>query len=75
MAFPYKKALVVGATSGIGLELAERLVEQGVIVIAVGRRQDRLAEFVSKAGADKAFGVPFDIADINEIPHFALRYE
>ena len=70
MSFPYKKVLVIGATSGIGLELAERLVKQGVFVIAVGRRQERLDAFVNKAGQDKASGAVFDLADINKAPSF-----
>lgn len=77
MAFPYEKALVIGATSGIGLELAERLVDRGTSVIAVGRRQDRLHRFTTTAAARtkhaKAFGVAFDISQVEEIPAFAER--
>ncbi|KAK0636983.1 hypothetical protein B0T17DRAFT_627116 [Bombardia bombarda] len=70
MPFPHKKALVIGATSGIGLELADRLVQDGVAVIAVDHRQNCLGDFVSKVGADKASGVAFDIANIDYIPAF-----
>lgn len=75
MAFPYKKVLLIGATSGIGLEAAKQLVAKGVNVIAVGRRQDRLDSFVSSsAGAPgKAWGEPLDIAEIDQIPAFAKR--
>ena len=73
--FPYKKALVIGSTSGIGLELAERLVGQGVAVIAVGRRQKRLDRFVSKVGVENACGVAFDIGNVDRIPIFAQRYQ
>ncbi|KAL2185856.1 NADP-dependent dehydrogenase-like protein [Thermothelomyces heterothallicus CBS 203.75] len=75
MAFPYKKVLSIGATSGIGLEAANQLVAQGVNVIAVGRRQDRLDSFVA-ANADapgKASGVALDISAIEQIPAFAQR--
>jgi 3-hydroxy acid dehydrogenase/malonic semialdehyde reductase len=44
-------ALVTGATSGIGLACAERLVAEGARVIAVGRRADRLAALASRLGA------------------------
>ncbi|GAB7190973.1 SDR family NAD(P)-dependent oxidoreductase [Kineococcus sp. NUM-3379] len=37
-------AVVTGASSGIGREYARRLAAQGVDVIAVGRRQERLDE-------------------------------
>ena len=73
MAFPYKKVLLVGATSGIGLELAERLIGQDVSVIAVGRRKDRLDAFVAKAASPKAFSAQFDLANVEGIPAFAKR--
>jgi NADP-dependent 3-hydroxy acid dehydrogenase YdfG len=73
MAFPYKHVLLVGATSGIGKGLADKLVQEGVKVTAVGRRQDRLDEFVKKHGGSKANGVAFDIAKLDEVPRFAAE--
>ncbi|KAK4251264.1 hypothetical protein C7999DRAFT_37873 [Corynascus novoguineensis] len=63
MAFNYKRVLLVGATSGIGAAMADRLVLEGAKVIAVGRRQDRLDAFVQKHGSDKASSVRYDIND------------
>src|SRR5262245_18780430 len=37
-------AVVIGATSGIGLALAKGLAEHGATVVPTGRRKDRLAE-------------------------------
>jgi len=37
----------------------------------VGRRQDRVNEFVLKAGSGKASGMAFDLAKIDEVPKFA----
>ena len=74
MSFPYKHVLLVGATAGIGRALADRFVETGIKVTAVGRRQERLDEFVSKHGEDKANSAVFDIGDIAKIPEFAKRY-
>lgn len=74
MPFPYKNVLVIGATSGIGLALAERLIENGSKVIAVGRRQENLNSFVQKHGGSKAASVNFDITDLEGIPSFVKKY-
>ncbi|KAL2815575.1 hypothetical protein BDW59DRAFT_176086 [Aspergillus cavernicola] len=71
MSFPYKHFLLVGATSGIGRAMAERLIESGAKVTAVGRRKDRLDELVAKFGEDKANSVVFDITQTDKIPQFA----
>ncbi|KAL4787375.1 hypothetical protein BJX76DRAFT_318987 [Aspergillus varians] len=71
MSFPYKHFLLIGATSGIGRAMAERLVESGAKVTAVGRRKDRLDTFVSRYGEEMAQGIVFDISQTDKIPHFA----
>ncbi|KAJ5770932.1 uncharacterized protein N7511_002983 [Penicillium nucicola] len=71
--FQYKHVLLIGATSGIGLAMANRLLESGLKVTAVGRRQDRLDEFVRMNGDGNASGVVFDIADLKAIPRFVER--
>ncbi|RDW71591.1 putative short chain dehydrogenase-3 [Coleophoma cylindrospora] len=68
--FPYKTVLMIGATSGIGLALAEKMIENGCFVIASGRRQENLDALVTKYGAEKVAGVKFDITDLNGIPGF-----
>ncbi|KAF7161342.1 hypothetical protein CNMCM5623_006956 [Aspergillus felis] len=70
MAFPYKKVLLVGATSGIGRALAGSLVEHGCFVIAVGRRQELLDSFVQEYGADKAASFSLDISKLDAILDF-----
>lgn len=71
MAFPYKTVLMVGCTSGIGLALAERMIENGIFVVGVGRRKERLDAFVSKHGADKVAASQFDITNLNGIKEWA----
>jgi short-subunit dehydrogenase involved in D-alanine esterification of teichoic acids len=70
--FPYKKVLVVGATSGIGWALAERMVQHKIHVILVGRRKERLEEFQQKhGGSDKVSTAVFDITNLDGINDFA----
>lgn len=71
MTFPYKHVLLIGATSGIGKGLGDRLIKGGVKVTAVGRRKDKLEAFVSQHGESKAKGVAFDITNLQQIPQFA----
>ncbi|KAI1076962.1 NAD(P)-binding protein [Whalleya microplaca] len=73
MTFPYKCVLIIGATSGIGLALAERMIENGIFVIAVGRRKERLDEFVAKHGSEKAAASQFDITSLGGIPVWAAK--
>ena len=73
MQFPYRRVLVIGATSGIGEALAARIVKEGSKVIVVGRREENLKAFVEEHGKDKAAAVPFDISKTDEIPSFAAK--
>ncbi|CAK7230856.1 UV-damaged DNA-binding protein rad7 [Sporothrix bragantina] len=67
----YKKALVVGATSGIGEALAVKLAETGTHVIAVGRREDRLQALVGKAPQGTISIMILDITELSSIATFA----
>ena len=73
MSFPYKNVVIIGATSGIGLALAERMIENGVFVIGVGRRCERLDAFVTKHGAAKAAASQFDITNLGAIEAWVQR--
>lgn len=75
MAPLYKKALVIGATSGIGEGIAAKFVAEGTKVIVTGRRQERLDAFVSKHGKDNASAIAFDNTKLKEIPSFASSIE
>ncbi|KAH6648020.1 hypothetical protein BKA67DRAFT_579221 [Truncatella angustata] len=70
MPFTYKTVLIVGATSGIGAGLADKLISEGSKVIAVGRRQDRLDAFVEKHGSAKSGAVKFDVTESDGIDVF-----
>ncbi|KAH9907048.1 short chain dehydrogenase [Xylariomycetidae sp. FL2044] len=71
MAFPYKTVLMIGCTAGLGLALAERMIEHGSFVIGVGRRGDRLDAYVARHGADRAAASVFDITDLGGIEEWA----
>lgn len=74
MSYPYKTVLVLGATSGIGLALAEKIIDNGSFVIAVGRRKEKLDELVEKHGKSKVAGEVFDVLNFGGIEDFVKRY-
>jgi NADP-dependent 3-hydroxy acid dehydrogenase YdfG len=73
MPFTYKTVLILGATSGIGLALAEKIIAHGSHVIALGRRQENLDELVKKHGSDKVSAMKFDITDLKGIPDLVKK--
>jgi 3-oxoacyl-[acyl-carrier protein] reductase len=54
-------SLVTGSTSGIGLETARLLVEEGAQVVVTGRREETVERARAETGA--ALGVAADLAD------------
>jgi len=69
--FPYKKVVVIGATSGLGEALATKLIEEGISVVVTGRRKEKLDEFVKKHGENKASASVFDITKLDKIAAWA----
>ena len=57
----------------IGEALASRFIKEGSTVIVVGRRKEKLVEFVHKHGNGKASAVPFDITELEKIPAFVTK--
>ena len=58
--YPFRSALVTGASSGIGEVMAGMLADAGVSIVAVARRADRLA-----ALAERHPGVEVLVADLS----------
>ncbi|KAI1129058.1 short chain dehydrogenase [Nemania abortiva] len=71
MVWQYKTVLMVGCTAGLGVAMAERMIEHGSFVIAVGRRKERLDEFAAKHGPEKVATSQFDITDLGGIKAWA----
>ncbi len=69
---PRKRAIVVGASSGIGAALVKRLAREGYTVAALARRADRLtalcAEVNTAAGETRAVAYPHDVTDYASVP-------
>lgn len=61
--FEGQVAVVTGASRGIGLAIAQRLVDDGARVVVTGRKQPALDEAVAALGPDRAVAVAGHVAD------------
>jgi hypothetical protein len=61
--FAGKVAIVTGASSGIGLSVAQKLAAAGAKVALVARTKSKLEEVAASLGADRAAAFPLDVAD------------
>jgi len=61
-----KNAVVTGGSSGIGLAIAQSLIEAGAKVMITGRNKERLNEAVAKLG-DNAFGLAMDVSKEDDV--------
>ena len=64
-----KKAIVFGATSGIGKELAKLLVNDGYKVLVTGRRKE-LLDSIKNENPDKYLIRQHDITDLKDTEEF-----
>jgi 3-oxoacyl-[acyl-carrier protein] reductase len=55
--FENRVALITGASRGIGLAIAHRIVAEGGRVVVTGRSADTLQEAVAELGPDRALGI------------------
>jgi NAD(P)-dependent dehydrogenase (short-subunit alcohol dehydrogenase family) len=68
MSFSDKQALILGGSSGIGLDVAELLLEAGAVVTVVGRDRNRLERARKTLGpSDKVHILPCDLTDKDQV--------
>jgi short-subunit dehydrogenase len=67
-----RRAVIVGASSGIGAALAQRLAEEGYLLAVLARRKDALDELCglinTEAGETRALAYPHDVKNYEGIP-------
>jgi short-subunit dehydrogenase len=74
---PQRRAIVVGASSGIGAALVRELAQQGYRVAALARRENNLSQLCQEInqvhGAERACAYPHDVTAYDEIPELFQR--
>ena len=74
MNFFGKQALIVGGSSGMGLETARLLLEEGASVILVGRRPDKLEAARESLGhSDRVSVIRADLTADSDVDQFVER--
>lgn len=57
------RAIIIGATSGIGHEVAHSLAQRGVILGIAGRRTERLDALMEEYGAERIYCAKMDVKE------------
>ncbi len=71
MSLVFRHAIVVGASSGLGAEIARQLAADGCAVALLGRREDELrkvAASIEAAGRGRAIVQPHDATQYDRVP-------
>jgi short-subunit dehydrogenase len=69
---PKKRAILIGASSGIGAALAKKLAREGYVLALLARRKDKLDALcaeINQAGNERqALAFPHDVNDTDRVP-------
>lgn len=68
MGVSFQRAVVVGASSGIGEAIARRLVKEGATVVLVGRRREELERVAGSLPKGKAHVLEHDVRAFQSVP-------
>ena len=62
-----KHALVTGASRGIGVAIAERLLAEGASVTLLGRKLEAVTEVATKLSKQSAYAVAADVSQVDQM--------
>ncbi|HRJ74869.1 MAG TPA: SDR family NAD(P)-dependent oxidoreductase, partial [Anaerolineales bacterium] len=67
---PRRRALVIGASEGMGAALARKLAKEGYVLALVSRQKDKLQALCNELNTKEtiAFSYPHDVTKYNEVP-------
>lgn len=67
------KVLIIGGSSGMGLEVARHALLAGAQVVIAGRSADRLNRALESLGSDRVEAFEVDIGDAQQVKHLFSR--
>jgi short-subunit dehydrogenase len=70
-----KKVIIIGATTGIGREMAQQYVDKGYAVAISGRNQDQLEGFLQQNAGKPVATRCFDVLDDARVSHLERMIE
>ncbi|MCZ2127803.1 MAG: SDR family NAD(P)-dependent oxidoreductase [Anaerolineales bacterium] len=74
---PRRRAIIVGASVGMGAALAKKLTQEGYVAALVARQADKLnalcAEINAAAGETRALAYPHDVTHYDDVPNLLRK--
>lgn len=72
---PRRRGLIIGASDGLGAELARRLAREGYSLALIARRKDKLESLCSEINAKGQTALPYvhDVSNYDEVPNLLPR--